>query len=330
MSAFTRLAAALLLAAGVFALQAQQSTGRVALRVVALDSAGNPVPDLKAADFAVLDNGSPQNIVSLHLNQSDQPRPLVILFDLLNSNFSSRGEIWNIMKTSMSRLPTSGSLYLYLLVEDGSLYAVHGLPAGPAAQGASGASWARNIGPLLDTAMHATSRMRPQDLRRSSPIGVPERFKVTWGALEDMRAHLASVHGPKELLWVTYGFPSAIHLVGGDWWDGVPMLRQLGARFVQSEIAVYTADPGMDLERGVLNRNSLDILTGATGGRTFGTVDLTKAITQAEADARTNYSLEYQPPAGNWDGKYHKLRVTVARKGIHLQTEEGYYALSGS
>ena len=53
-------------------------------------------------------------------------------------------------------------------------------------------------------------------------------------------------------------------------------------------------------------------------------------ITQAEADARTNYSLEYEPPARNWDGKYHKLRVTVARKGIRIQSEHGYYAALGS
>jgi VWFA-related protein len=328
MSNFNRLAAALLLAAG-FALQAQQSTGHVALRVVALDSAGNPVPDLTAADFALFGNGSPQKIVSLHLNQSDQGGPLVILFDLMNSNLSSRGEIWSILKTSLSRLPATGSLYLYLLVEDGSLYAVHGLPEAPAAQGAADASWVRNIGPLLDTAMRNTLQFRPQDLRRSSPVGVPERFTITCRALDDMGARMAMVHGPKELLWVTYGFPSAIGLEGQGWWDGGPTLRELGARLVQSKITVYTADPGMNLDRGVLNRDSLDILTGATGGRTS-TVDLNKAITQAEADARTNYSLEYEPPARNWDGKYHKLRVTVARKGIRIQSEHGYYAALGS
>jgi VWFA-related protein len=86
----------------------------------------------------------------------------------------------------------------------------------------------------------------------------------------------------------------------------------------------------MNLERGVLNRDSLDILTGATGGRTFATVDLNRAITQAEADARTNYTIEYQPSAKNWDGKYHKLRVSSDRKGIHLQSEHGYFAVLGS
>src|ERR1022692_4264384 len=80
------------------------------------------------------DNGSPQKIVSVHLNQTDGPSALVILFDLLNSSFSSRGEIWEVMKRSLAHLPSAGNLYLYLLVDDGSLYPVHplGSPEGAA------------------------------------------------------------------------------------------------------------------------------------------------------------------------------------------------------
>ena len=115
--------------------------------------------------------------------------------------------------------------------------------------------------------------------------------------------------------------------------DGIsllPYLRELGARFVRSETTVYTADPGTSLQRGLLDRDALDVLTGATGGCAFSTVDLKHQVARIEADARTNYSIEYQPPAQNWDGKYHKLRVKVARKGVHLKTEAGYNAVLGS
>jgi VWFA-related protein len=314
----------LLLAAG-FALHAQQSTARVALRVVALDSAGQPVPDLAASDFKIFDNGSPRQIASVQVNQTDGPSALVILFDLLNTNISARGEIWDIMKTSLSHLPDGSPLYLYLLVEDGSLYPVHGLPGAVAANQVSNA-WLRDIGPLLDAAMRKTVILKPQDLRPASPIWLRARFDTTCKALDDMRARMAPLRGPKELLWVTYGFPSQIRIEGTGWVDGGPILRRLGARFAHFGIAVYTADPGLNLDHGILNRDALDILTGATGGRAFPTVDLSQAVTQAEADARLNYSLEYQPPAGTWDGKYHKLRVTVARKGVRLQTESGYLA----
>ena len=71
----------------------------------------------------------------------------------------------------------------------------------------------------------------------------------------------------------------------------------------------------MNLERGMLNRDSLKILTGSTGSRAFPTIDLNQAITQAVADART---------------KYHKLRVSIDRNGIRIQSEHGYFAVSGS
>jgi hypothetical protein len=63
--------------------------------VVALDSTGNPVPDLTAADISIFDNNSRQKIVNLRLNHSDGPRALVTLFDMMNSNQSARGAVWN-------------------------------------------------------------------------------------------------------------------------------------------------------------------------------------------------------------------------------------------
>ena len=168
----------------------------------------------------------------------------------------------------------------------------------------------------MDAAMQKVSQVRPMDFRASSPISTQAHFKATYRALDDMRALMAALPGPKELLWVSYGIPSTIHLADRTWFDGVPFLREMGAR--------------INLQVGSLNRDSLDILTGATGGRAFSTLELNGAIAQIDADARTNYSIEYQPAAKNWDGKYHKLRVTVARRGVRLQTELGYYAVSGS
>jgi VWFA-related protein len=301
------------------ALAQQTPTKLVALNIVALDSTGKPVPDLRASDISIFDNNSRQKIVNLRLNPSDGPRALVILFDLMNSNQDSRGAVWNALKTSVAHLPASDHLYLYLLVEDGSLYPVHGLSASPE----SDANWTQNVGTLLDAAMNKANQLKPQEIRAF----LPARFNTTIQSLGEMGAKMAAVPGPKQLLWITYGIPSSVHYPGRGWYDGAPILRQLGARFVQSNIAIYTADPGVNLQQGMLNRDSLDILTGATGGRTFSTIDLNQAITQAEADARTNYTIEYQPPAKNWDGKYHKLRVSSDRKGIKIQSERGYFAL---
>jgi hypothetical protein len=43
-------------------------------------------------------------------------------------------------------------------------------------------------------------------------------------------------------------------------------------------------------------------------------------------DARTSYQIAYYPPAGNWDNKFHKLRIATTRKGVRIQAKTGYYA----
>ena len=311
----------LVLAASGFTVHAQNSATNqrpVRLNVVAVDPAGRPVTDLTASDFAIFDNGSPQQIVSLHLNQSDRPRPLVILFDLMNLSEESRGAVWDNIESSLAHT-SAGPLYLYLLVEDGSLYPVHALPGAAGDQGAADASWTKDIGPLMNAAMHKVNQERPQDFRAASPGSGAARVTSTLHALEDLRALMAASRGPKELLWITHGIPDF----------GTPLLR-LGAQFVQSGITVYSADPGMNLERGILSRSSLDVLTGTTGGHAFSAVDMNLAIEQINAEGRANYSIEYQPAAGNWDGKYHQLHVTVTRKKVRLQAVLGYYAVTGS
>jgi hypothetical protein len=44
------------------------------------------------------------------------------------------------------------------------------------------------------------------------------------------------------------------------------------------------------------------------------------------SDVRISYQIGYYPPSGNWDGKFHKLRVASRRKNVRLQAKTGYYA----
>src|ERR1017187_4452147 len=74
---------AVLCLGAAFALQAQPPARNVDLRAVAVDSAGQPVPDLTASDFKVYDTGSPQKNVSLNFNTNDGPSRPAILLHLL-------------------------------------------------------------------------------------------------------------------------------------------------------------------------------------------------------------------------------------------------------
>ena len=291
------------------------------LNVVATNSDGTPVTNLTAGDLKLTDDGKKEEITSLRFNQSHGPTALVVLFDLLNLNMAGRGVVWQSIRQAMPEMPASDALYLYLLVKDGSVYPVHGLPPIAGGQEPSDAAWIHNIGPLLNTAMNKVNQLRPTDLETQVNL----RFQATYKALEKIGGDMAVIPGRKELIWATYGIPSSIRFVGSNWFDCTPLLRQLAARYNQANIAIYTLDPGINLNRGQLNRDTLDILTGITGGRSLGTSDIRAAAVRAVADSRASYSLTYMPPTDVQAGKFRKVRVMAERKGIHIQAEEGYF-----
>ena len=77
---------------------------------------------------------------------------------------------------------------------------------------------------------------------------------------------------------------------------------------------------------GMGSLDTLQQFADLTGGPAKTTNDIGTAVRQAMNDVRTSYLLGYYPPSENWDGKFHKLRLTCGRKGVRLQAKSGYYA----
>jgi hypothetical protein len=71
---------------------------------------------------------------------------------------------------------------------------------------------------------------------------------------------------------------------------------------------------------------TLDEFANVTGGRQGSSKDIAAALKQAMNDVRVSYQLGYYAPERNWDGKFHKVRVTCKRKGVKIQAKTGYYA----
>ena len=196
---------------------------QVELKVVATDHSGHPVTDLQPSDLRVIDDGSPQSITSLRLNQSKTAPTVSILLDLMDLSFQQRNAEVNQLREALGTEEASVPFHLYLLVSNGGLYPVQG------------------IGRQLDLALQKVSGVRPMDIR-ANPV---ERFKTIYSALDSMSQELVRFPGPKQLLWITYGIPSSMKMVEG-WVDLKPRLLQLAAQFDRGDIAVYTLDPGFD------------------------------------------------------------------------------------
>lgn len=331
---------------------AQEEPRMVDLNVVVVDNRGQAVTDLTRDEFRVSDSGKPKTIAFFRhrdsaLGQAPQlgtnefsnrgganiPRATVILFDLLNQRFGTRGMTADRLVHELGSLESADFVYLYLLTLDGRLFAVHGLPG---AEGETspqeGTPWARQIKTLLDEALRTVLRVRPVE------IDVAVRVQITLRALDGLAGQLSMVPGHKSIVWLTDGVPIELgprRSDVGDWVDFTPLLRQMSAAFDRSGVAIYPARQVMmgspenvdgAAYDGMGSVETLDLFAGMTGGRPDAGKDVGAAVRQAMIDMRTSYQIGYYPPEKNWDDKFHKLHVTCTRKGGRVQAKTGYYA----
>lgn len=345
-------AGAAVLFSGLAAPAAEQPEPRlIDLNIVALDKQGQSVPDLTEDEFKVTDSGKPQKITFFRHKDSRRwklptlapgefsnrsgpnvPRATVILFDLLNETFATRGVAEGQLVHNLESLEDTDYVYLYLLTLDGHLYPVRALPSKPGdVPPRGGPSWTRNIKTLLDQALRSVVQVRRLD------IDVFVRTGITYQALTTLAVQLSRIPGRKDVVWITDGVPIELgpnRSDTGDFIDFTPLLRQLSQSLDRSAVSIYPvrqvmlgSPDNVDTGRsGIGSIDTLDQFAGMTGGRADAGKDIGAAVRQAVTDVRTSYQIGYYPPDKNWDDKYHKVRLTTTRKNVRLQAKTGYYA----
>jgi hypothetical protein len=188
---------------------------------------------------------------------------------------------------------------------------------------------------MLDAAIQKVYGIRPMDDR---DIGV--RALTTFKVLRDLGAELAAMPGSKDVVWITNGFPLEVRYGGychnivawnvtapctGEYVDFKPLVRYVGGQLEAVGVSLYPVDEwNVDGGDRVLVKQTLDEFAGMTAGKSYVSGGTKTAIPDAVQAMRWNYTIAFAPK--NWDGKYHKLRVTSTRKGIQLQSEQGYMA----
>ena len=324
----------------------------VDLNVVAFDGKDRPVEDLSAGDFQVTDNGKPQPILFFRHNdkrlegpQESGPRVFTnrpagrpahataILLDFLNESFAAGGTAQEEVLKVLSRVESGEEVYLYFLTRDGRLYPVRGIPTAEGELPAGGPDWTAHARPIVEAAIKETFGLRTLNMT------IVERVALTYAGLEVLARKLGAVPGRKSLVWITHGLPISVRDAAGEYIDFQPYLRELSATFTRFNAAIYPVmqvPPGMAMAgseeaqySGMGSRETLSQFAELTGGRSKGEIDIGVVVRQAISDTRTSYQLGYRPPESNWDGKYHKIKVTCVRKGVKTQAKSGYYAAEG-
>jgi VWFA-related protein len=250
----------------------------------------------------------------------------------MNETFATRGLTANRLVHDLGSLETADYVYLYLLALDGRLYPVHGLPGAQSDTGPAGdAPWTSRIKPMLDQALRTVLQSRP------IKIDIAVRVQMTYLALSSIAVELSRVPGRKAIVWLTDGVPIELgpnRSDTGDFVDFTPLLRQMSEALDRSGVAIYpvrqvmlgSPDNVNGAGSGIGNVATLNAFAELTGGRPDAGKDIGTALRQAVNDTRTSYRIGYYLPAKNWDNKFHKLRVTCTRKGVHIQSKTGYYA----
>jgi VWFA-related protein len=329
------------------------------LLVVALDRRGEAATGLTEGDLRVTDNGEPRDIASLlpNDNRPAAPAPLgpreysnqtgfrrgstVILFDLLNGALANREYMAGTILSSLEHAEDPASIYLYILSNKGTLYPVRGLLADQPGGAPPDTDWTKHAKTLIGDAIRHVYGLRGKDEE-----SLAYREILTYRALHGLAAAAALLPGPMSIIWTTHGFPLQVgiaagqyravtvegvavpcsHLGGGDYLDFTAVSRRLAERMAKAGISIWPVDES-ELDQRVMARAMEDAFSGMTGGKTYDCCGQTPAaVAMALAATRFNYTLTYSAAAQNWDGQFHRVKVTCLRKDVQIQTEDGYNA----
>lgn len=318
-------------------LEQQPRRPLVTLNVVATGAQHRPVTSLNASDIRISDAGRPGAVTFVHSwvsrdaslpppgphEYSNRPagssQSVLVLLDLLNANLAERGFAWNEIDRAFQTLAAGENLYVYLLTKTGDLYPIRALPGSGQQQVP-----ASRIQAVLDEGMHAANRLRPWELQ----INDDARAQKTFAVLKDMASQLARAQGHKSLLWISHGAPSFPTGRDGRTRDYTAKVRSLGMDIAQQNITVYAVDQ-VDRSKATLDNEGSDTLhqlADATGGIMFASDSTASAIARVMEEGRAMYQVSYAPPPGNWDGRYHAIKISSDRKDVRLRTIAGYYA----
>lgn len=240
----------------------------IRLYPVALDASGQPVTNLTANDFKIVDQGKPETIYAFRqpalgpavplkpLEHSNRPdgrmgHHTVVLFDLMNENLNDRLDTWKALDKSLPQLESGEGVYFYIFNLEGELVPIHAL--GPKA--ADDATWPHDVVPLLDKAMKAASHGRPVHL------GQEDQVKKTFHQLETLANELAAYPGRRDIVWITDGMQNVYQPklpCSGDWVDCALYVPHLGVTIAHAEVAVDPVSYSRDLTTAVTDMGSMD------------------------------------------------------------------------
>lgn len=310
----------------------------------------------------------PPNIFSNRFQGADTPTSItVILFDGLNTRFQDQAYARQQIVKFLNEIQPHDRVALYLLggnlriLHDFTNNSDHLAKALSKYRGRiAGELDAADPAPREPTGDDVLDQFLNNSDQAISDFYNVNKAQFTLDAMEAIAHHLASLPGRKNLVWVSSGFPFTLGLEPEDFSMNNPSREhrtfseetaRVARAMNDANIAIYPVDarglmvspamsasmPSQGLRRAAQppkaffppNLDTMQILADRTGGRAFfNTNDLTGAVRNAVNDARVTYTLGFYPDSDQWDGKFHDVKVKVARSGVDVRYRKGFVAFT--
>jgi VWFA-related protein len=338
------------------------TTHLVVLNVVVTDKKGNPVTDLSKEDFKVFENeqlqaiatfepaaqpataegehASPAFVPPVAMQNGAQPTTILVL-DELNVHgedvMFAAEKLKKFLQAQPAVLAQTTSLYLL----NKRKLELYGTPT-------------RNRDALLALLKKTFIELAPHDLESGGAQGASDRLLASMIALGEIALANADNKGRKNVIWIGHGDPllsdSAMDIVDRERF--LKWIHYTANWLQQTQTTVYTIDPrGVEVapatvgSGGLIGTESLisrtsepgltlaDLVFESVAPESGGAIlrrrnDLDVAIASAARDGSSYYTLSYYPTDRNWDGKFRKIRIAVARQELQARTQRGYYAFA--
>jgi VWFA-related protein len=325
---------------------AESSTPRlVRVDVIASDARGRIVENLKATDFAITENASPQLIDGLQFVKADGAVPNDAELNPIRSEFDEQEEA-----------ARPGTRLFALFLDE---YHVSAANTGRVRDVLT-AFVDRDLGPrdliavlkpldsLLtirvtrdrDVVRHAIETFDgrkgdyeprtafERDFIGAAPARVDQvRAQVATSALNALAVHIGKLgDGRKSILLVSEGFPRPAHRRG---FEGLPTIDSVVRSASRYNVSVYAFNPqetdGVpEAATGApSDAATLAALADGTDGRA---AEDDAPLRQMVADSSAYYVLTYRSSQPN-DGKFRDVQVRVNRTGVRVRARKGYWGL---
>ena len=343
-----------------------QAIHHIILNVLAVDDSNTPATGLKPQDFALIDNGRPQQLASfreVNGEQSLAPPHVILILDAVNNTSRSIAfevqEIGKYLTSSPGRLiyPTSiatltssgiktsqpsvdGSV---LLNQSKTLFKdIHSYECKSSTDDAAHAS------PLSG---HGDNSIGVSIQKTDDGNCLNQKFTLSLTALGDLASAQKNVPGRVILIWIGPGWPL---LTGPEFHPDTAEIKanffdhivQLSRTLREAQVTVdavsspdmfrkpeLQSGPRKSLTEGPLTEKqatasdlSLPAIATQSGGRVFESKNIAAQIAMCVADVQAYYALSFDSVPSSDPDEYHSLQVKVNKPGVRVFTNSLYYA----